>query len=128
MRRSLISAPAACPVLHPGVSELLQLAEADALFLCVGRDAGMHSGEKTSGEFDAIAVPVYQGVQTVATVLLPAGVVSAETRSRAGRQVEGCSKVLKVNGVREINTGPVVSPLSCTSEVRTVPCVRGMKK
>ena len=128
MRRSLISAPAACPILHPGVSVLLNLAEADALLLCVGWDAGMHSGEKTSGELDTISVPVYQGVQTVAAVLLPAGVVSAETRSRAGRQVERCSKVLKVNGVREINTGPVVSPLSCTSEVRTVPCVRGMKK
>ena len=79
MRRSLVSAPAACPVLHAGISVLLKLANPDALLSTVGRGDDVHSGEETPGELDAIPVPVYVGVQTVTAVLLPVGVVSAET-------------------------------------------------
>ena len=79
MRRSLVSAPAACSVLHAGISELLKLAQPDALLLSVGRQDDVPTGEKTPGELDAIPVPVDVGVQTVTAVLLPVGVVSAES-------------------------------------------------
>ena len=80
MRRSLVSAPAARSVLHSGVSVLLALADLDARLSSVGRDDCVHAGEKTPGELDAIPVPVDEGVQTVATVLLLVGVVSTEAR------------------------------------------------
>ena len=84
MRRSLVSAPAACSVLNAGVSEVLKLADPDAFVSTVGRGNVVPTGEKTAGELDAIPVPVYVvlnvGVQTVTAVLLTGvGVVSAET-------------------------------------------------
>ena len=78
-RRSLVSAPAARPILHSGVSVLLKLADLDASLSSVGRDYGVHAGEKTPRELNTIPVPVYEGVQTVAAVPLPIGAVSAET-------------------------------------------------
>ena len=78
-RRTLVSAPAARSVLHSGVSVLLELAEADAGLSSVGRDDGVQAGEKTPGELDTIPVPADEGVQAVAAVCLPVGVVSAET-------------------------------------------------
>ena len=77
-RRPLVSAPAARSVLHSGVSVLLELAEADARLLSVGRDDCVHTGEKTPGELNAIPVPVDECVQAVAAVRLPVGAVSAE--------------------------------------------------
>ena len=79
MRRSLVSAPAACSVLNAGVSELLKLADPDAFVATVGRGDVVPTGEKIPGEVYAIPVPVYEGVQTVTAVLFPVGVVSTET-------------------------------------------------
>ena len=79
MRRSLVSAIAARPVLHGSVSELPKLADPDAFISTVGRGNVVPTGEKTPGELDAIPVPVDVGVQTVTAVLLPVGVVSAES-------------------------------------------------
>ena len=78
-RRSLVSAPAARPVLNACISVFLKLAKADASLSSVGRDDGVQAREKTPRELNAIAVPVYEGVQTVATVFLPIDIVSAET-------------------------------------------------
>ena len=101
-RRSLVSAPAARPVLHAGVSEVLKLADPDAFVLTVGRGNVVPTGEKTPRELDAIPVPVYVvlnvGVQTVAAVLLPV-LVSAEAGLRARRQVERSFNVFEVDGV-----------------------------
>ena len=83
MRRSLVSAPAARPVLHGSVSELLKLADPDAFISTVGRGDVVPTGDKTPRELDTIPVPVYVGVQTVTAVLLPVGVVSAETWLRS---------------------------------------------
>ena len=80
MRRSLVSAPAARPVLHGSVSELLKLADPDAFISTVGRGDVVPTGEKTPRELYAIPVPVYVGVQTVTAVFLPIGVVPTETR------------------------------------------------
>ena len=79
LRRTLVSAPAARPVLHAGISELLKLADPDAFILTVEKGDVVPTGENTPGKLDAIPVPVYVGVQTVTAVLLPVGVVSAET-------------------------------------------------
>ena len=79
MRRTLVSAPAARPVLHAGISECLKLADPDAFISTVGKGDVVPTGENTPGKLDAIPVPVYVGVQTVTAVLLPIGVVSAET-------------------------------------------------
>ena len=83
-RRSLVSAPAASPVLHAGISEVPKLADINAFVLAVGRGNVVPTGEKTPGELDAIPIPVYIGVQTVTAVLLTGvGVVSAETWLRS---------------------------------------------
>ena len=79
MRRSLVSAPAARPVLNAGVSEVLKLADPDAFVATVGRGDVVPTREKIPGEVYAIPVPVYEGVQTVTAVLFPVGVVSTET-------------------------------------------------
>ena len=83
MRRSLVSAPAARPVLNAGVSEVLKLADPNAFVATVGRGDVVPTGKKTPGKLDTIPVPVYEGVQTVTAVLLPIGVVSTETWLRS---------------------------------------------
>ena len=83
MRRSLVSAQAACSVLNAGISEVLKLADPNAFVATVGRGDVVPTGEKTPGELDAIPIPVYEGVETVTAVLLPIGVVSAETWLRS---------------------------------------------
>ena len=47
-RRTLVSAPAACPVLHAGVSVVLKLADPDAFVSTIGRGDVMPIGEKTA--------------------------------------------------------------------------------
>ena len=79
MRRSLVSAPTARPVLNAGVSEVLKLADPDAFVSTVGRGDVVPTGKKNPGKLDTIPIPVYEGVQTVTAVLLPIGVVSTET-------------------------------------------------
>ena len=88
-RRPLVSAPAACPVLQAGISELLKLAKSDALLSSVVRADGVQAREKTPRELNAIPVPVDESVQAVATVLLPVGAVSTETFLFSRREVEG---------------------------------------
>ena len=78
--RPVVPAPAARPVLQPGVFEVLKLAEGDTLLPRVGRDDRVHPREQISREVDAIPVPADQQVQAVAAVLLPVRVVPAETR------------------------------------------------
>ena len=56
----------------------------------------------------------------MAAVLLLVGVVSTEARLRAGREVEHPSKVLEVDGVREVDTAASVFPLARASIVRAI--------
>ena len=99
VRRPLVPAPAARPVLQSGVFEVLELAEADTLLPRVGRDDGVQPREEISREVDAIPVPADQQVQAVAAVLLPVRVVPAETGLRARGQVERSCEVFEVHAV-----------------------------
>ena len=88
---------------------------------CVQRGAGLFTRGSIRGELDAISTPVDE-FETVAAVLLLVGVVPTEAGLRAGREVEHPSKVLEVNGVREVDAAASVFPLARASVVYTTSC------
>ena len=121
-RRCHVPAPAGRPVLHTGIDVLRRIAGVHAVLPCVQRGAGLFTQGSIRGELDAISTPVDE-FETVAAVLLLVGVVSTEAGLRAGSEVEHPSKVLEVDGVREVDTAASAFPLARAPVVRAVSCV-----